>query len=356
MNRTNTFNQTDLIYTATLGGTTHTLLAGMEVGGQIQDETRHTTAAIPNVPLTDTVRDANFATAPLAVDRRADSTVLAGYVQDQIAFASRWKAVVGARLDRFGLSLDDHLRANADLARTDMKLSPRAGLIYQPTDYASVYGSYTYTFLPSGQTLGLTPTTAEVGPENAKNYEVGAKLDALNGRLGLATSVFRLDRDDVKNTDPTDPTRVVLTGQQRATGAMLTLTGNLTPRWRVYGGYATINARVTSDTTAAPAGRTVGLVPRNQLTLWSTYDLTDRLGAGGGVVSQSRMYTSFTNQVALPSYTRIDAVAHYRFGRYRLGVNAGNLSNATYYPTGNGDNNISPGAPRNVQLSLRATF
>ena len=43
---------------------------------------------------------------------------------------------------------------------------------------------------------------------------------------------------------------------------MITLNGSLTPRWRVYGGYATMNARITSDTTAAPAGRTVGLVSR----------------------------------------------------------------------------------------------
>ena len=30
--------------------------------------------------------------------------------------------------------------------------------------------------------------------------------------------------------------------------------------------------------------------------------------------------------------------------------------NATYHATANGDNNISPGAPRRVQVSLRAAF
>lgn len=356
INRTNTFNQTDLIYTTRFAGTTHTFLGGMELGDQLQDELRHTAAALQDVPLSDTVRNANFAAAPVATDRNAESTVVAGYFQDQVGLADHWKAVVGARLDRFGVSVNDHLPTGSDLLRTDTKLSPRAGLIYQPTNHASIYASYSYTFLPSGQTLGLTPTTAQVGPENAKNYEIGGKLDALNGRLGVATAIFRLDRDDVKNTDPSDPTRVVLTGQQRADGAMITLNGSLTPRWRVYGGYATMNARITSDTATAPAGRTVGLVPRNQFTLWSTYDVTDRLGAGGGVVSRSKMYTSFTNQVELPAFTRVDAVAYYRFGRYRLGVNAENLFNATYYPTANGDNNISPGAPRNVQFSLRAMF
>ena len=170
--------------------------------------------------------------------------------------------------------------------------------------------------------------------EREETYEVGAKLDALNGRLGVAMGSFPFRGDDAKNADPTDPTRVVLTGQQRATGAMITLNGSLTPRWRVYGGYATMNARITSDTTAAPAGRTVGLVPRNQFTLWSTYDVTDCLGAGGGVVSQSKMYTSFTNQVDCRrsrAWMRgILPVRPVPAGRERRGT----CCNATYDPTG----------------------
>jgi catecholate siderophore receptor len=33
-----------------------------------------------------------------------------------------------------------------------------------------------------------------------------------------------------------------------------------------------------------------------------------------------------------------------------------NLLDARYYSTANSDNNISPGAPRSAQLSLRASF
>jgi catecholate siderophore receptor len=356
IDRKNAFNQTDVLFSARTGRVNHTLLAGMEVGHQFQDELRHTAQALTNVPLNDSMRDASFATAPLAIDRHASSDVAAGYVQDQIELSARWKALVGARLDRFNIGVDDHLPTGTDLSRTDVALSPRAGLIYQPVRNTSIYGSYSYTFLPSGQTLGLTPTTAVVGPENAKNYEVGVKADVLQNRLGVALAVFRLDRDNVKNTDPLDSARVVLTGQQRTDGVSLSVTGNITPSWRVYGGYANLNARITADTVAAPAGRRVGLAPRNQLTLWTTRDFGQRLGAGVGVVSQSSMYTSFSNQVRLPSFTRADALVYYRLGRYRLAANVENLFNARYYPTANSDNNISPGSPRNVQISLRATF
>jgi catecholate siderophore receptor len=39
-----------------------------------------------------------------------------------------------------------------------------------------------------------------------------------------------------------------------------------------------------------------------------------------------------------------------------VALNAENVFNASYYSTANNDNNISPGAPRSVQLSLRVSF
>jgi catecholate siderophore receptor len=356
IDRVNTFNQTDLIYDRRLFGVEHVLLGGVEAGHQFQDERRHTAPAVPNVAVTSSQRDANFTAAPLTVDRHAQADILAGYAQDQIALSRQWKAVLGARVDRFAVRVDDHLPGSMDLSRTDTSVSPRAGVIFQPTATASVYASYSYTFLPSGQTLGLAVNTAQVAPEDAKNYETGAKLDLLGRRLSVSAAIFRLDRNNVKNTDPNDPARLVLTGQQRTEGVVMSAAGNVTSRWKISGGYAGLSARVTQDTAAAPAGRRVGLVPRHQATLWTVYDFTSRWGAGLGLVGQSRVYTSFTNLVQLPSFTRADALAYYRVGRYRIALNADNLFNATYYPTANGDNNISPGAPRSLQLSLRAIF
>jgi catecholate siderophore receptor len=356
VDRINTFNQTDLIYTARLAGMTHTLLAGTEFGHQFQDELRQTAANIANVSVAAPVRDADFAAAPTTVNRQATSDIAAAYVQDQMTLGGGFKAVVGARTDRFAVRVDDNLPANVDLARTDVATSPRAGLIYQPSRVASFYTSYSYTFLPSGQTLGLAVNTAQLTPENARNYEVGTKLDLLGQRLNISAAVFRLDRNNVKNTDSNDPNRLVLTGQQRTEGVTLSTSGRLLPKWTVFGGYSFLNARITQNTSAAPAGRLVGLVPRSQLNLWSTYDLSDRWGAGGGVIRQAKMFASFSNQVELPAFTRVDAVVYYRINRYRLALNAENLLDTSYYSTANGDNNISPGAPRSVQLSFRVMF
>ena len=175
IDRTNAFNQTDFVYDGTLGGMRHTILAGVEAGHQLQDELRNTASPIPGVSLSQSERDADFASAPVTADRNATSSVLAMYVQDQVALSRRWKAVAGARIDRFSVDVDDHMPSGSALGRTDRAVSPRAGLIYQPAGGVSIYGSYSYTFLPSGQTLGLAQNTVELRPEDARNYEAGTR-------------------------------------------------------------------------------------------------------------------------------------------------------------------------------------
>ncbi len=356
IDRTNTFNQSDFIYSGAIGGVEHTILFGAEIGHQFQDETRYTAPNISNVPVGSSIRDADFANATLAIDRHATSDVLAGYVQDQVTLTRHWKAVIGARTDRFSVKIDDHRAGAPDLSRVDTETSPRAGVIYQPGDGVSIYASYSYTFLPSGQTLALATNTVELRPEHAKNYEVGTKLDLLGKRLNLSVAMFRLDRNNVKNTDPTNPQLLVLTGQQRTEGALIAAAGSLTSRWNINAGYAYLDARIVRDTASAPAGRRVGLVPRSQATLWTTYELSNRWEIGGGAVSQTRQFTSFSNAVALPGFTRVDAAVYHRVGRYRLALNTENLLNGTFYPTAHNDNNISPGSPRTLLLTLRAAF
>jgi len=241
------------------------------------------------------------------------------------------------------------------LSRVDTAVSPRAGLIFQPTAAVSIYSSYSSTFLPSGQTLGLAANTQQLGPENAKNYEVGTKIGLASGRLHLAVSAFRLDRNHVKSVDPNDVTKLVLTGQQRADGVSLSAAGDA-GRVKIQAAYAYLDARITRATSSGPAGRRPGLAPRSRGSVWATAPLFGGLGAGTGAVWQSEMFTSFTNQVTLPSSTRVDGLVYYRVLRWRAALNVTNLFNARSYPTAHNDNNISPGAPRSLTLSLRVGF
>ncbi len=365
--RTNVFNQTDLTWKATTGAVEHTLLAGVEVGHQDSTNRRNTgffgplatdtRATVPaGAPVATAVR---FAPNGGDADNNVRADIAAIYVQDQIAFTPEWKLLAGVRYDRFRTRFDDRRTtvAPTDLARTDNGISPRLGLIWSPTSAATLYASYSSSFLPSGEQLSLAPNTADLAPEKARNLEVGARWDVLP-QLALSAAVFRLERDDVRSPDPANPGFFVKTGQQRTEGGELGLQGEITPAWLVYGGYSFLHGRITQTTSAAAAGATLQLVPEHLFSLWNRVALGTSWAIGVGVVHQSSSFAALDNRVELPGFTRADAAVYYTFGagRSRLALNVENVFDREYWPTADGNNNISPGPPRTVRVTWSAAF
>ena len=80
--------------------------------------------------------------------------------------------------------------------------------------------------------------------------------------------------------------------------------------------------------------------------------------AGVGVIYQSGSFAAVDNTVTIPAFTRTDAAAYYAFndGKSQLALNVENIFDKKYFPTVDGNNNISPGAPRNARLALTTAF
>ena len=374
--RQNFFNQTDFTKKLSAGGWNHTLLFGFEFGSQDSVNKRNTGFfGVAGTAIGATVAASNpFAVATAFrpngtdADNKVKSDIAAVYIQDQIAFSKEWKAIVGVRYDVFRTTFDDRrtLVPPADLARTDRAPSPRAGLIWMPDSVSTYYAAYSYAFLPSGEQLSLAPTTADLAPERSKNYEIGARWD-IRPNLTLSTAIFRTDRTDVKVTDPANPGSFVKSGEQRVHGIEIGLQGEITRSWSVYGGYARMDGRVlkpiTSGTTASvaaitPAGNEIGLVPDDSLSLWNRLDMGAGWGTGLGLIYQSEYFTSFNNTVKVPGFWRVDGALYRAFsgGATRVALNIENLFSKKYFPTVDGDNNITPGAPRTLRLTLSTAF
>jgi catecholate siderophore receptor len=374
--RDNVFNQTDLTRKFTLGGMPHTLLAGIELGSQDSDNLRNTgffgaaaTATNATVPASNPLAVATrFAATGTDARNNVKAKVAAAYVQDQVDLAPEWKLLAGLRYDRFEVDFDDQrvTPSAVDLARTDNEVSPRVGIIWSPTAGSSYYASYSYAFLPSGEQLSLAATTRDLAPEKSLNYEIGARWEVAP-QLTLSTAIFRTLRQDVRVADPVNLGQFLRTGEQRAQGVEIGLQGAITRAWQVYGGYTHLDAKVmkpvTSGTAATPAsvipaGNKLPLTPENTFSLWNKLDLGAGWGAGLGLIYQEESFTSITNQVRIPAYTRLDGAIYYTFNRARtrVALNVENIGDRKYYPTVDGDNNISPGAPRNARLTLTTTF
>jgi catecholate siderophore receptor len=362
--RRNIFNQTELTYIAPTGRLKHTLLAGVEVGRQLTNNFRNTgyfnnTDTTLLVPLSNTVigTPTTFRQGATDADNHPRTNIGASYLQDQIELSSHVQLIAGLRFDHFDLQYHNN-RTGENIRRIDNLVSPRLGLVYKPIAPVSIYASYSVSFLPSSgdQFSSLTTVTQQVKPERFNNYEAGVKWDFVRF-LSLTTAVYRLDRTNTRSTDPNDPTRIVQTGSQRTNGYEIGLTGSVTRAWKIAGGYAYQDAFVNRATTAARAGAQVGQVPHNTFSLWNSYQIIRRLGAGLGILNRSDMFAAIDDTVVLRGYTRADAAVYYSLTEHlRVQANVENVFDKKYYLNADNNNNISPGSPRAFRIGLTARF
>jgi catecholate siderophore receptor len=359
--RESIFTQTDLVWSITTGSIEHALLIGTEFGRQTSRSQR-TNGVFPGNVLRTSVAVSDPFVPPTAVfgaplrSVRTRADIAAIFVQDQVSIGNHVELIAGLRHDRFSLDFNS-LLTSAAFTRTDSLWSPRMGLVVKPAPNASLYASFSRSYLPQSgdQFLALDASLAALDPERFDNYEFGAKWDVVAG-LNLTAAIYQLDRTNTRAPGAVAGT-VELTGTQRSKGLELGANGAITPQWQVSAGFAWQDAEITTTTSAAPAGRKVALVPRTQASFWSRYDISDRFGVGAGVVHQASSFASISNTVVLPAYTRIDAAAFVRLASaLDLQVNVENLFNTGYFPTAHNDNNISTGGPRAARLTLRTRF
>jgi len=362
--RQNLFNQTDVTFQASTGAVRHTVLAGAEVGRQLTDNFRRTgffnnTATSILAPLSnpEITTPVTFRQNATDADNHIKTNLGATYVQDQVEINRYLQVVTGVRFDYFDLQFHNN-RTNQDLRRIDRLVSPRAGVIVKPIDTMSFYVNYGVAYLPSSgdQFSQLTSITQQVKPEKFTNYEFGAKWD-IRRNLAFTTAVYRQDRTNTRATDPNDPTRILQTGSQRTNGYEVGLNGFVTSKWSVAGGYAYQDAFISSATVSALKGAQVAQVPHHSFSLWNNYRVHSRLGLGLGLIHRSDMFAAIDNAVVLPGYTRADAAVFFSITeRWRLQANFQNLLDNTYYLNADGNNNITPGAPRGARIALIARF
>lgn len=354
--RRNLMVQTNLVWDVTAGGMDHKLLFGLEYGDQDSANQRR------NGVLSDTtfnLANPGFPTVTFpALNRNTVSTVesAAAYIQDQISIG-RFEIVAGLRYDRFDITgIDLQPDPDRPFARADHKVSPRLGLIYKPRPNASIYGSYSQSFLPrSGdQFLTLSTSQQDLEPEEFTNHEVGAKWD-IRPDLNVTAAVFRLDRTNATTPDPLNPAATINVGETRTQGVELAVTGRVLPDWQISGGYSYQDARLQGNDSVRLAQ-----TPKQQFSLWNRYDLNRRLGFGLGVIRQSSQFAAIrtsSTTTRLPAFTRFDGAVFYKVSdKVQLQLNVENLFDTTYFPDAHNNANISTGAPLNARLTLSSRF
>ncbi|GMV69470.1 MAG: ferrichrome-iron receptor [Pseudomonadota bacterium] len=361
----NLINQTDLILKGNWLGYEHTVLFGAELAREDYDFRSRNSTDVAAISIFDPVSAssvgagrANDLDGTLATDRDTEATTRALYVQEQLALDAQWKLVGGARFDRFEADFDDRLTDDAFSETTDF-WSPRAGVVWQPTELASWYASVGRSFNPSAETFTLSAATQDLSPEESTNYEVGTRHELLDGRMGLAAALFRLDKDKARTPDPNDPSLTVLAGQQVTNGLEVELNGKLTETVSAFASVAWLDAEIAESNALQDGmpieGNRPPNVARQQGVVWADWAFAPQWTLGGGVYFVSSRYTDNGNTAELPGYERLDLMLGYEQAQWALQLNVQNLTDEEYYESGQLRSAL-PGSPRAAILSLRVAL
>lgn len=366
--RDNWFNQTDIVIPVDTGAFKHQILAGLELGRQKTDNFRETgyfdtissTTTSVNAPLSNprTTLPISFRQSASDANNHGVADTVAVYAQDQIQFSPQFLAIAGVRFEKLDVDFRNN-RTASTVSNSDDLVSPRLGLVCKPADPLSLYASYSMSFVPRAgeQLASLTLSNRSLDPEEFENIEVGLKWD-YRPDLAFTAAAYQLDRKNVAITDPADSTRSILVDGQRAKGIELGITGRISKSWSVAGGYAYQEGTIkTTQSATVTKGKRLGQLPRQTLSLWNRYDINSQWGLGLGAIYRDEIYASADNAVSLPGFVRFDAAIFYRINnRFRAQLNVENIFDREYYATAHSNNNITPGSPTALRVSLTTKF
>ena len=354
----------NLINEIKVGSVKHTILLGAELidteNKNLRYDTFWSTTSDDNEvfditrPMDFTVNADGIATSvdfttSLKSKTSSDIRVTSLYIQDQIDLTDNIKLMIGGRHDSFDITVADIKNMTSE-SRKDTEFSPRAGLVFKPSEEMSLYWSFSQSFLPrSGeQYKALSATSARLDPDVFESNEIGLKYD-ISPRLNLTLSYFNSEQTRAERDNDTGENSEVrgLT----VDGLEVQLKGQLTDRLDVMVGYSSLDGETSS-------GGEPREIPDHTFSLYAKYQVNDKYGWAFGMTRQGESKIKDNNPgLVLPEYTRLDLGAYYKLSNgLELQLNIENLNDELYFPHSHSTHQASVGEPFNARVSVRKQF
>ncbi|MBK8816128.1 MAG: TonB-dependent receptor [Methylococcaceae bacterium] len=308
-----------------------------------------------------------YRTKALDYSPRTETTSQAIYLQDQMTFFDKLHLLGGFRYDWVERSQDFSSFYDADPttdegidSRSDDYVSPRVALLYEATDWLSVFGSFSESFGPAFD--------YDVGPADmpglfpATQFEGGLKAQALDGKMTANLAYYDLERTQFYNFggigDPAEPLK------GHSNGVELDVQGQVYDGLSLIGTYTYTNTEILEDV-ASPAnvGKRLPYAPIHQGSLWLKYDFNygplKGFSLGGGVYTSGERFGDNANSFVDDSYARLDLMAGYKrkLNDMTLStqVNINNVNDAENYILRRTRGNL-PAEPLTVMGSIKLEY
>ncbi|PLR18786.1 TonB-dependent siderophore receptor [Caulobacter zeae] len=313
------------------------------------------------------------------------------YAFDTVTITEKLLLNVGARYDSYETrGLNQTVAASSNGVATSITLLqlPKAswdffnyqvGLNYKPTQSSSIYASYATSSTPptiqgGDQNTAATAAQEVLDPEDTTSIELGAKWNLFGDQLALSGAVFKTERKNALILVAQNKSEQV--GETQVKGLELGISGKITPKWQVFGGYTymdselvrgavtVVNANTGETAINVNTGDPLANTPKNTFSLFTTYRVLRPLTIGGGAYYVSKTFGGNqggagggTNRIYIPSYTRYDAFASYQVNdKVDLQLNVQNLTDERYILRTNGVHHADPAPARQTMLTLNVRY
>lgn len=279
------------------------------------------------------------------------------FVQDQVDLNERLSALLGLRFEHYEHDYKNLLPNTANWNTSHNAFIPRLGLVYKASDDLSIYSNAAKSFKPN---TGANRNGEGFDPEEGLAYELGFKWQALDNMLSIDSAIFYANKENVLTLDPVDSAYKVAAGKVRSQGIELNIAGQLTPAWKIIGGYAYTDAEVTKDN-SLQKGTTLANIPKNSFNLLNIYEFQDGPLQGLGLGINQKYIDKRAGQTANSTYTMkdyavTDLVSYYQASsKLRINLDLKNLFDKVYDESAF-NLYAYPGESRTVQLGMSYTF
>ena len=345
---------TRLTVRADAGGTTHTLLFGIDWRRYTNDSMFGFTAA-PPIDIFEPVYGATpIVTPDMFPFTQQTQEQLGFYVQDQMKLG-RWVFTLSGRHD--SVEAD-----NAGVETDDDEFSWRGGINCVFDSGFAPYVAWARSFQPTyGADFNGNPFVPTIGEQ----IEAGIKFEprglGMGRRAFFSLAAYELTQDNVltPDPDPSHPFFNVQTGEVEVRGVELEWVARFHERLSLNGSYSYTDSEVTKSN-GPDLGKRLTMVPEHKLSLLADYTFqTGRLAGFGfsvGVRYLSDSYGDPANEWRTPSVTLADVVVHYDRGAWHAALNGSNVFDKEHLSRCSSIDQCFYGLRRNVTLTVARRF
>lgn len=313
------------------------------------------------------------------VERANDPTyyqtdVAAIYGFDTVELNEHWLVSAGLRLDHYETEAHTPSDPGSDVDASDSFVNYQVGMVYKPVEAGSIYISHGTSTTPAplagndsdapdaggAGRRGFTPDNTDLDPEETTSFEIGTKWELFDQRLLVTAAAFHLKRDNAYIQTGAGDEDFSYAGETRVRGVEFGLSGRITPKWQVFGGYSYLDSELTEGGFENVAeGEQLPNVPEHSFTLFTNYALTSKVAVGGGATYVDEVFGSLSSEPPkrVPDYWRFDANAAWQVSpSTRLRLNVLNLTDETYYTKAYTAHYAAQGPGRQFLLSADFIF